>query len=326
MKFEVKNILSGGIMVTYYCSVNCAHCRHNASPKRASKFISEELLSKVLQKLSAVGCSSVHLEGGEPFLFPKELVRAVKQISDSDIQLEHIVTNCSWYRNQKDTTNLLKELQANGMNRMVLKVGPFQNESIPLRKVQNVKQAAELLGINIVIWDSEFYPEVAAFDPSKKHSLKKYIKKYGEDYILRCAQRFNVTFTGRSFDAYKKHLPKVSTQELLNNKSLCCLQNLAKHHFHIDLEGNFIFPNTNGVSLNFEDLGQNISADKYPYINILRNEGINGIFKYVKSTYNFTPKDSYISKCHLCHDIRSFLVNAKNIDSPDLKPVEFYKL
>lgn len=325
MGFAVNNIITGGIMTTYHCSVSCAHCRHNASPKREKRFISEETLAKVLVKLKTLGCSSLHIEGGEPFLFPNELIRTVKQIADSEITLEHVITNCSWYKNQKDTLELLKKLQANGLGRMVLKVGPFQNESIPLRKVQNVAQAAEIIGLNILIWDNEFYPEVAAFDPTKKHSLKKYIKKYGEDYISRIAQRFNVTFSGRSFAAYEKHLPKTSTQEILSNNYSCRKEMKTQHHFHVDADGNFTFPYTQGLAIHYEDLGKPINPDKYPFVDMIYKEGVNGLYKYAKTQHQFIAKKEYLSKCHLCHDIRSYLVNEAKVISHDLKPLGFYQ-
>ncbi len=326
MGFSVNKLISGGIMTTYYCAVKCSHCRHKASPCREKRFISEQMLAKILSKLRELGCNSVHLEGGEPFLFPDELIRAVKQINESGIFLEHVLTNCSWYKNQKDTLTILKKLQKNGLRRLVLKVGPFQNESIPLKKVQNVAQAAEKIGLNILIWDIEFYSEVAAFDPSKTHTLKKYVKKYGDDYISQLAQRFNITFAGRSFSAYEKHLPKIKTHEILHKDKGCKEEMSALHHFHVDLDGNFSFPYTQGLSISVDHLGSDIDRNKYPFATLLHEQGINGLYKYAKTNYNFKAKDVYISKCHLCYEIRKFMVKENSIDSPDLRPKEYYQL
>lgn len=325
MEFSINKLISGGIMTTYYCAAKCSHCRHKASPYREKRFISEEMLDKVLKKLHELGCNSIHLEGGEPFLFPEELVRAVKQISDSDIYLEQILTNCAWYKNQKDTIAILKKLQDNGLRKLVLKVGPFQNESIPLKKVQNVALAAEKIGLSTMIWDMEFYSEVAAFDQSKTNSLKKYVKKYGDDYIRQLAQRFNITFAGRSFSAFEKHLPKTNTQEILRTSNGCKGEMSALHHFHVDLDGNFSFPYTQGLSVDIEDVGKNLDKNKYPFINILYMEGINGLYKIAKAKYNFKSKEAYLSKCHLCYEIRRHLIKNTNVESPDLCPAEYYE-
>jgi organic radical activating enzyme len=325
MSFQVTKVISGGIMCNYNCSVKCAHCRHNASPRREGGFISEAMLDHILQKLEWLGCQSVHLEGGEPFLYPEELLRAVKQINNSKIYLEHIVTNGSWYQNQKSTRILLKQLKEYGLRRLLLKVSPFQNENIPLNKVNHVAQEAEKLGINVMIWDNEVYPEVASFDRSTTHSLNQYLKKFGPDYMKKLAECFNVTFAGRTFDAYEKYLNKYPVANILNNYSPCIDSFPTQHHFHVDLYGNFIFSHTNGVAQHIDDVGKPIDPRKYPYLSILTHGGIPGLYKLATQKYGFKPKTEYISKCHLCYDIRRFLVIDQGIESPDLQPLGFYQ-
>lgn len=324
MGIRIKKLLTGGLMTNYNCSGRCAHCRHKASPHRNGGFITEEMTTKILSKLEEMGCSSLHIEGGEPFLYPEELLRTVKQVHESKITLEHIVTNCSWYKNQKDTLQLLQNLQENGLHRLLLKVSPFQNEHIPLKKVKNVQQAATLLGINTLIWDNEVYPDVAAFDDSKTHPLSKYVKTYGEEYMSKLANCYNVSFAGRTFDLYEKHLPKYTICDLMRQNQGCDHDFPTETHFHVDMLGNFIFSHTNGVTIHVDDLGKNLDPKKYPFLHILINGGIESFYKLARSKYDYKPKAEYLSKCHLCYDIRSFLVKEHRVDSPDLQPREFY--
>lgn len=324
MEFEVNELISGGIMTNYDCTVRCAHCRHNASPEREKGFISEQMVNTIIQKLEAMRCTSVHIEGGEPFLYPKELARTVKQIQQSNIFLEHIVTNCSWYKNQKEATLLLKELKSNGLTRLLVKVGPFQNESIPLRKVTKVAEIADKLGINVMIWDNELYPEVASFDQTKTHSLNQYIKKYGPDYMNKVAGCFNVSFAGRTFKAYEKYLIKTPLNDILLQNKGCVQSFPTQHHFHIDRFGNFVFSHTNGVTMQLNDVGEKIDPKRYPFLTILLHGGVNSLYRLATSKYNYLPKKEYLSKCHLCYDLRRFLVAERNVDSPDLQPREFY--
>ncbi len=325
MGYSITQLTTGGIMTNYDCSVRCAHCRHNASPSRNGGFISEEMLDKIIKKLELLGCKSVHIEGGEPFLYPDKLIETVKKISESNLHLEHIVTNSSWYQNYKDTKALLKTLKSYGLGRLLLKVGPFQNENIPLKKVQNVAKVADELRINIIIWDNEVYPEVSSFDVTKTHPLSKYLKKYGDDYMKKLAECFKVTFAGRSFKAYEKYLNKYSVNDLMAQNKGCIYDFPTSTHFHVDMFGNFIFSHTNGVTLQVEDLGLELDPKKYPYLTILLNGGFESLYKLVSQKYNFKPKpDGYISKCHLCYEVRRFLVVENNINSPDLQPIDFY--
>jgi hypothetical protein len=249
----------------------------------------------------------------------------VKQINDSNLYLEHIVTNCSWYQNQKLTLTILKELKQHGLRRLLLKVSPFQNENIPLKKVINVAQVADKLGINVMIWDNEVYPEVASFDTSKTHSLNKYIKKFGPDYMKKLAECFNVTFAGRTFNAYEKYLNKYGVNDILLSNKGCLVSFPTQNHFHVDMYGNFIFSHTNGVTMSIDDIGKPINPIKYPYLSILINGGVNSLYKLATQKYGFIPKPEYLSKCHLCYEVRRFLVVDQHIDSPDLQPIGFYK-
>lgn len=325
MKNLVSNLSSGGIMTNYDCTVRCAHCRHNASPTRKGGFISPQMLTKIIAKLEKLNCNSVHIEGGEPFLYPDQLIEAVKLINKSNIHLEHIVTNCSWYQNQKDTRDLLMVLKKHGLGRLLVKVSPFQNESIPLKKVQNVAKVAEQLGINVMVWDNEVYPEVSSFDVSKTHSLNKYLKKYGEGYMKKLASCFNVTFAGRSFKAYDQYLSKYTVPDLFRQNSGCAYDFPTAIHFHVDMHGNFVFSHTNGVTIHIDDLEKDLDPKKYPFLSILINGGVESLYKYAVSKYNYQSNpNGYISKCHLCYDLRRFLVVDQKIDSPDLQPVDFY--
>jgi organic radical activating enzyme len=325
MSISVTKLTTGGIMTTYECSVQCAHCRHKASPTRNGGFISFEMLDKIIIKLEQLGCSSVHLEGGEPFLYPNELVTVVKRIKQSSIHLEHIVTNCSWHKNQKETKDLLKKLKTYGLGRLLLKVSPFQNENIPLKKAHDVAKIAKQLGINAMIWDNEVYPEVSSFDASKTHSLKKYLKKYGNDYMKKLAGCFNVTFAGRSFEVFGKYLNTYTVAELFMHNKGCSYDFPTSTHFHVDMHGNFIFSHTNGVTVHIDDIGNTIDPKKYPYLTILYAEGVSSLYKLAVGQYGFKAKvDGYMSKCHLCYEVRKFLVVQKGIDSPDLQPLDFY--
>ncbi len=325
MDYWFEKLTSGGIMTNYNCTVKCSHCRHNASPDRSPGFIEQSMLQSILSKLEEFGCISVHLEGGEPFIYPKELLEAVKLIQKSNINLEHVVTNCSWYKNKKDTIQLLKDFKKYGLNRLLIKVGPFQNEAIPLKKVENVKSIAEQVGINVMIWDCEFYPDVASFESNKTHSIKKYLKRFGPDYINKVARKISINYAGRSFDTYTNHLKGQSIEKILAmNKT--CIQDYPTHtHFHVDKFGNFSFSHTQGVTIALKDLGKPVTKEKYPYLHLLMNEGIHGIYNLAINEYQFKPKLEYISKCHICYDIRKHIVN-QGVDSPDLQPIEYYSI
>ena len=61
-----------------------------------------------------------------------------------------------------------------------------------------------------------------------------------------------------------------------------------------------------------------------PYLDTLFHRGIAGLFEAVTSEYGYEPADGYLSKCHLCFDLRRFLVLSQGVESKDLAPRQFY--
>jgi len=58
------------IEITSKCMLNCAHCSTDASSTNRS-FLSGQALQNILWQASKLGCTSVQLSGGEPFLYPQ---------------------------------------------------------------------------------------------------------------------------------------------------------------------------------------------------------------------------------------------------------------
>ncbi len=324
MKRIIGKLEAGGIVVTYFCNARCKHCLQNASPDREFQFISTQKLETILDKLQQFGCKSVHLEGGEPFLFPGQLVEALKTVKAKGFIIEHIVTNGSWYRNESDTFNLLTELKLVGLNRLVIKLGPFQNEFIPLSKIIKLSKVATKAGINTLLLGADLMPELASLNPSKTHSLKEYHKRFGHDFFQKIATGFELPYSGRSLNVFPKYLNPTPLGNILRDAKDCKKELNVKHHFHIDLYGNFIFPYSKGLTIPIAYFEKSATLEKLPFLTTLIQGGIQGLFQLATTQFHFKPNTSYLSKCHLCFHIREHLVNKCHINSPDLQPIELY--
>ena len=65
-----------------------------------------------------------------------------------------------------------------------------------------------------------------------------------------------------------------------------------------------------------------IDLNKRPVLRFLIDENMQGLFDFAKDYGYHEIKEGYISKCHLCLDIRNYLVNKKDFE--ELRPLEFY--
>jgi hypothetical protein len=84
-----------------------------------------------------------------------------------------------------------------------------------------------------------------------------------------------------------------------------------------------------GISLgdarNLNQICQGIELDEYPLIAMLvSNGGIGKLFQFSVEEFGYKQlRDGYVSKCHLCIDMRKYIVERTN-EFKELRPKEFY--
>jgi len=96
-------------------------------------------------------------------------------------------------------------------------------------------------------------------------------------------------------------------------------------HFHFDLFGSYVPGLCSGLALHYTDLGSVVTPEKYPFLHILFQGGVAHLFKFVSDEYGFTPAKGYNSKCHLCFEIRRYLVMEKGVKAKEFQPRGFYE-
>ncbi len=320
----IERLNSGGLMTNYYCSSRCRHCLYFCSPFWTKEYIDEAATDSVLSSVRRMGCYSVHIGGGEPFLDHEGLLKVLAVFKQARMGLDYVETNCSWYTNRKTAVNRLKELRQAGLNTILVSISPFHNEYIPLNKTLGVIQAAGEAGIGIFPWVERFLSDLQQFGPSKPHTLEQYEERFGDGYIENLPRNYWITMRGRALETYSRFMEPKPLSRLLAENSGGCYELFETSHFHIDLYGNYIPGLCTGLSVEHTDLGSPIDSDKYPFLFLLMKKGTDGLLSHVQEKYGFTPEDSYVSKCQLCYSIRRYLVVEKNIHSADLQPEQYY--
>jgi hypothetical protein len=107
----------------------------------------------------------------------------------------------------------------------------------------------------------------------------------------------------------------------------CAPKFLRKWHNHFDNYGNYIPGFCGGISLgdcyNLDKILQTgIELDELPVLGFIVNEDFAGLFRFAIGFGYESSKEGYYSKCHLCVDIRKYLVNKGQF--AELQPKEFY--
>ncbi len=319
----ISKLSSGGIITNYFCTSACHHCLYGCSPSWEKKYMDGDTAIALFRKIKELGCSVIHIGGGEPLLRPEKLAMILEKAVEEKVFIEYIETNSSWYQNHHEALELLKNLMQRGVTTLLISIDPFHNEFIPFAKVKGVMAACAETGMSIFPWSSDFFNDVNSFDDSRTHNLEAYIEKFGPRYLAEIPSRIWTHQGGRALKLYQDIVESRSTREIIEDQAPC--NELADiSHFHFDCYGSYIPGLCSGFSVSLEDIGTPLGEESYPFINLLYKEGVGSFLKMAEKEYGFTPGDTYISKCHLCFDIRQYLVMNKNIKSHELMPEDFY--
>jgi len=321
---HIPRLHSGGLITNYVCSSRCKHCLYASSPQREKNYIDKETASRVFRKTIALGCRSLHIGGGEPLLQPDKLKMVLHAASKEGMSIQYVETNSSWFQDHKRAVLLLKDLQRAGLSCLLVSISPFHNESIPFYKVKGVMAACRETGVSIFPWIMDFYRDIDSFSDDRTHSLSEYLDKYGPDYLKKILRTYWIHPGGRVFNSFQSIYGKRAFKDLLTDNT-GCMELTETSHFHFDLYENYIPGLCSGLQIHYQDMGAPLSQRKYPYLYILYNYGINGFYRLALEEFGFQPRETYANKCHLCLDIRRYLVRDRQLSTAEFGPIGFYR-
>ncbi|MBN1696621.1 MAG: radical SAM protein [Spirochaetales bacterium] len=319
----ITRLSSGGIITNYNCTSRCGHCLYACGPGRAKDYIATEAAQAAFRAIRHLGCYAVHVGGGEPFLNTDGLLDVIRIAAEEGVAIDYIETNSSWYNNPEQAEAVLRSLLEAGCSTLLLSISPFHNERIPFARVRGVREACRKTGMGVFPWVDEFLPDLARFDSDTPHSLAEYEKAFGPGYIASIPGRYRVAFRGRAIETYRTYMKPAALKTILASPP--CGELIDTSHFHADLYGNYLPGLCSGLAVRLDDLGGPLDDGRYPYLTLLLQSGVRGLYEYAKRTESFTAEETYVSKCDLCQETRRYLVCERGVESPDLKPEGFYR-
>ncbi len=339
MTIKIPTPTSGGLILSYRCNSRCRHCIYGSSQKWSSDWITEDDLEIILSRLAgkirpslwgpeSVGLNEgLHFTGGEPFLNFELLLKAVRIASELRIPSLFVETNCYWAEDDKKTREMLMLLKSSGLHGIMISVNPFYLEYVPFERTERaIRHSIDIFDRNVMVYQIEYYKRFKMYGIKGKLKLEDYIHMEGRDRFLRDVEFFPM---GRAPYMLKELLKEIYPLRPAEHflREPCISPPLRSIHNHFDNYRNFVPGFCGGVSIgDMKDLDELL---KNPFdittrpvlAHILRGD-IEGLLRLAKS-YGFSEdSEGYISKCHLCTDIRKYL--AFKMDFPELRPLEFY--
>lgn len=324
-QLSITHLVSGGLITNYFCSSACRHCLYRSSSEWKKDFISIETAQENFKTIRGLGCTSVHIGGGEPLLRPDSVVSVLDVANEMGVRVAYIETNSSWFKDHEQACDVLGKLVEKGLGTLFVSISPFHNEHIPFYKVKGVIEACRKIGLSIFPWVTEFVSDIETFDDKRTHSIKEYQDCFGSDYCESILRRYWISPGGRALETFKEYSSGKTIQEHIDESGGGCAELAEVGHFHLDLYGNYIPGLCAGLSIKREDLGKPLDHDEYPIISRVFAEGMGGLVSYAAREYGFKATGhTYASKCELCYEIRRYLVVEKGVVSKELQPQGHY--
>jgi hypothetical protein len=274
--------------------------------------------------------SGIHLAGGEPFLEFERLKKIIKMAVELGIPIDYVETNAFWCKDENTAFDKFSKLKEAGLNAVLISVSPFHVEWIPFSRIKRaIWSANEVFGpFNVVVYTDVFYRQLIKLGARERLSFNEYLKIIGKEesaYLIK--HGYSLIPGGRAPYGLGNLFDKYAPSHFFGQN---CRYNLeSPEHIHIDLWGNYITGFCAGLSVgsgfDLKGLFRGVDLSKRPILKLLVEEGVEGLFRFAKKEFDYKElKEGYISKCHLCVDIRRHIVK-KTDEFEELTPSEYYQ-
>jgi len=303
------------------------------SPQWKGDWISEKDLQNILTHLSGkiktspygpdgIGINyGLHFTGGEPFLNFNLLLRAVQIAQELHIPSTFVETNCFWCIDDETTRDKLIGLKNAGLKGILISVNPFIREEVPFERTERaVRIGKEIFMRNIVVYQEFFYNQFKRFGTRGVLSFQEYLDRGRESL-----HNIELLPMGRAVYKLGYLYRKYPAKKFFGES---CMRELTRPwHVHIDNYCSYMTGYCGGISLgdarSLDAICQGIDLDEYPILEALVGD-IKKLYELGTKEFDYCKqKEGYISKCHLCVDIRKHIAQQTE-RFKELRPREFY--
>ncbi|MCD6291762.1 MAG: radical SAM protein [Anaerolineae bacterium] len=333
-KLRIPEPYSAGILLTYKCTSACKHCLYACSPEWKADFLSledaERILSQLAEKMRGkypfpdrIGVNDgIHFTGGEPFLNFNLLLQLVQIASELDMPSRFVETSAAWCINDRTTRERLLALREAGLHGILISANPFTLEYVPFERTERaVRIAREIFPAhNVIVYQGVFYEEFRSMGIRGTLPFDEYLHTSGRG--LRYMELLPGGRVSYMLPDLFRHYPATYFFG-----SSCRQELIREWHIHVDNYGNFIPGYCAGLSLgDARELDvlcrDGINLDERPVLKALLTD-LKALYDLGKQFGYEEREEGYVSKCHLCLDIRRHLV--RQGDFKELQPLAFYE-
>jgi hypothetical protein len=194
---------------------------------------------------------------------------------------------------------------------------------VPFERTERaIRIGREIFHGNLIIYQEFFRSQFERLGVRGVLSFEEYARRAGAGGSLENVELLPM---GRAAYALSHLYQRYPAQQFFGES---CREELTRGwHIHVDNYCNYMTGYCGGISLgdarDLASICQGIDLNKHPILSALATS-LEALFEFGVRAFNYKQRrEGYISKCHLCVDLRRHIVQQTD-EFQELKPKEFY--
>ena len=149
MNIYTRNLDRIEFVVTMGCTGKCRHCSEGSHAFAGEHIDGETAAKAVTEVCCQYDIKSLMTFGGEPLLFPETVCMIHNAAAKNGIKQRDIITNGFFSKDRQRIREVAGMLAESGVNRIMLSVDAFHQETIPLEPVEHFAECVRETGVFI---------------------------------------------------------------------------------------------------------------------------------------------------------------------------------
>jgi hypothetical protein len=311
------------LLLTYRCTLACAHCLFNCSPRHPRHFHSVEQGVRYLRMLRTID-RCVHIAGGEAMMEYETMLAICREASRHGAAPHFIESNAAWCTSTAKARSRLTELQAAGVRGFYISDDPFHVSHFPAdRYLRCCDIAVEVFGQKNVV-----APTLTKADLLERQRIGR-----DPERLAAFVRQSPPRMVGRAGEMLSRYLPVRPIEDFAGDdmwekapRGMSCAWEFSPEtmwEIHLDPYGNVqtccgvILGNVEQAPLSEQTASGFATGD--PVVTALREDGPVGLLRLAEA--RGYQREQYVQKCHLCWQVRKFL---RSFYPATLGPDEIY--
>ncbi|MGN0329416.1 MAG: radical SAM protein [Lachnospira sp.] len=136
MNKYVKNLNRIEFVVTMACTGKCKHCSEGEHTNCTGHIDADIAVKAIRDVCKNYKIESLMTFGGEPLLYPEVVCAIHKTATEMGIGKRQLITNGFFSQKHERIRDVVQNLEDSGVNKLLLSVDAFHQETIPLEPVK----------------------------------------------------------------------------------------------------------------------------------------------------------------------------------------------